>query len=181
MQIGIMGGAFKFSEEALQAARIIGKKIAEQGHVLISGATTGIPYAASMAAYSAGGITVGISPAANPDEHVNKYGKPLDGLTAIIYTGMGYNGREPINIASCDGIIYIGGEFGTLIEFGQGFYDGKVLGVLKGVGGISDKVDEILSWMTTDHGAKVYLDDNPEELVEKVIDEVLIKKSAIPK
>lgn len=173
-----MGGAFVYSTKAIEAAYVVGKTIAENGCTLITGATTGIPYAAVLGAKHNNGLTVGISPAINAKEHVKKYKKPLDNLDAIVYTGMGYNGREPINIATCDGVVYIGGEFGTLIEFGMGFYDGIILGVLTGVGGISEKIKEITKLMSSNYGSKIIYDSDPERLVDKVVTAVNAKNNS---
>lgn len=176
VQIGVMGGAFVYTPEAIRAAYNVGRTIAQNDCTLITGATTGIPYAAAIGASSEGGLSIGISPGKDAKEHVERFGKPLEGLDAIIYTGMGFNGREPINIASCDGVIYIGGEFGTLIEFGQGFYDGKVLGVLTGVGGISDSIKEIVGKMSSGYGSKIIYESNPKKLAEMVIGAVKVNQ-----
>ncbi len=169
LQIGVMGAAFKYTPGAIIEAYKIGKFIAEKGCVLITGATTGVPYAAVIGARAYNGLIVGISPASNAKQHADDFGKPLHGYDAIVYTGMGYTGREPINIASCDAIIFIGGEFGTLTEFGQGFYEGKVLGVLTGVGGISDKLKQIVGYMETNFGSEIIYDSDSMKLVENVI------------
>ena len=179
LQIGVMGGAFEFSDEAIISAYRIGKEIAKQNCVLLTGSTTGIPYAATIGTNEENGVSIGVSPASNAKEHIEKYKKPLDGYDTIIYTGMGYNGREPILTASCDGLIYIGGEFGTLIEFGQGFYSGKVLGVLIGVGGISDKIKNILENIKSSFGSTVIFGTQPEKLVNDVINEIENKKTAL--
>ena len=169
LQIGVMGGAFVYTEEALKAARIIGEEIAKANCTLITGGTTGIPHAASKGARANGGLSIGISPAINAKEHVERYKKPLD-YDVIIYTGFGYSARNPINIRACDGVIFLGGESGTLNEFTNGLYEGKVLGVLEGVGGITDKIREILNCFKSDHGAKVIFDTDPVVLVKKVIE-----------
>lgn len=174
-----MGGAFVYTPEAIKAAYIVGKTIAQNNCTLITGATTGIPFAAVIGASDNGGLTIGISPGKNVQEHTEKYGKPLEGLNGIIYTGMGFNGREPINIASSDGLIYIGGEFGTLIEFGQGFYEGKVLGVLTGVGGITDSIKDILKKINSRYGSEIIYDSDPEKLVEKVIKIVKARQGSL--
>ena len=60
---------------------------------------------------------VGISPALNLEEHVNKYRSRTRGYGAIIYTGSGLMGREIENIRSCDVVIFAGGRSGSLGEF----------------------------------------------------------------
>ena len=172
LQIGVMGGAFEYSKKAIIASYEIGKEIAKQDCVLITGAASGIPYASTIGATENNGLSIGVSPANNAEEHYKIFKKPLDGYDTIIYTGMGYNGRGAMLTSSCDGIIYIGGEFGTLIEFGQGFYSGKVLGVLLGVGGITDNIENILEKIKTNFGSNVIFGTEPKELVQKVIKEV---------
>ena len=173
LQIGVMGGAFVYTQVALRAAYLAGVRIAEKRATLVTGATTGVPYAAAIGAKDGGGMVVGISPGANATEHVHTYSKPLSALDAIVYTGMGYNGREPINVATCDGVLCIGGEFGTLAEFSHAFYEGRPLGVLTGVGGISDRLRQIVEWTRSDHGSKIAYETDPELLVDRVIDLVV--------
>jgi len=165
-----MGSAFSYTTAALLSAHQVGTRVAQQGATLITGATTGVPYAAALGAKDAGGLVVGISPASDATEHVGRYAKPLGALDAIVYTGMGYNGREPINIGSCDGIVYIAGEFGTLAEFCMGCYTGKPLAVLTGVGGISDNLQEIASRMQTDHGSRIIYDTDPTVLLDRLME-----------
>jgi len=175
LQIGVMGGAFSYTKKALETAYEIGKEIAKADAILITGGTTGIPYRAAQGAKDAGGLSIGISPAVDRIEHVEKFGKPTDAYDVLIFTGMGYSGRNPINIRSCDGVIYIGGEAGTLNEFTNGLYETKVLGVLEGVGGITDKIKEIMKEIKTNHGSTVIYDNDPIRLVQKMISEIKIR------
>ena len=176
LQIGVMGGAFRYTSQALEAAYGIGKYIAKQNATLITGGTTGIPYRAAQGAKDEGGLSIGISPAVDRVEHVERFGKPTDAYDTLIFTGMGYSGRNPINIRSCDGVIYIGGESGTLNEFTNGLYEAKVLGVLEGVGGITDKIKEIMQEFQTDHGSIVIYDNNPKRLVQRVFSEIKLRE-----
>jgi uncharacterized protein (TIGR00725 family) len=176
LQIGVMGGAFVWNKEALEAAYQIGKRLAEKNCTVVTGGTTGIPYEAAKGAKSENGFVVGISPAINAKEHVVKYQKPLDCLDMLVYTGYGYSARNVLNIRSCDGVIYIGGEAGTLNEFTNGIYEGKVLGVLEGVGGTSDAIRDIIQNYQTDHRCEIIFDDDPLRLADKVIAAVKSKE-----
>ena len=49
----------------VEKAEIIGRLVAENNMILVTGATTGIPYWAAKGAKEAGGIVIGISPAAS--------------------------------------------------------------------------------------------------------------------
>ncbi len=173
LQLGVMGGAFRYTLEALEAAYVIGKEIAEAGAALITGGTTGIPYRAAQGYKTEGGLwSIGISPAVDRVEHVEKFGKPTDAYDVLIFSGMGYAGRNPLNIRSCDGVIFIGGESGTLNEFTTGLYEDRVLGILESVGGITEKIREIMSEFRTDHGSKVLYDIHPQNLVRRVLTEI---------
>jgi len=91
--------------DALDKAKELGREIARQGAVLVTGATTGFPLWAAMGAKEAGGISVGLSPAASEREHVEVYKLPLDYLDLVIYTGFGYPGRDLLLTRSSDAVI----------------------------------------------------------------------------
>ena len=81
-------------EEALDKAKKVGRAIARNGAVLVSGATTGFPLWASIGMKEEGGISIGLSPAASEREHVEAYRLPIDYMDLLIYTGFGYAGRD---------------------------------------------------------------------------------------
>ena len=86
----------------------IGRYIAEQNWVLISGGKSGIMEAASKGAAEAGGIVIGILPEYSSDT-ANRY------CNIVIPTGIGY-ARNLVNVLSGDVIVSIGGKSGTLSE-----------------------------------------------------------------
>ncbi|MFH1713328.1 MAG: hypothetical protein ABH896_04050 [Candidatus Jacksonbacteria bacterium] len=70
MKIGIYGsGSGEIQAELKQKAFIIGHEIAEQGHTVVTGACWGLPYDAVKGANSAGGKTIGYSPAQDINHH----------------------------------------------------------------------------------------------------------------
>ena len=54
---------------AVEKAIEIGREIARQGFVLVTGATTGMPYWSAKGAKEAGGTVIGFSPAASKASH----------------------------------------------------------------------------------------------------------------
>jgi len=168
-RIGVFGGAFTWTTVGEKTARDLGVHIVEQGCIVVTGATTGLPYHAGKGALAAGGMVLGVSPAHDPEEHVQKYEKPLDGATLILWTGAGYTGRNYLNVRNCDAVIIIGGETGTLEEFCVAHYEGKVIGVLEGSGGVADKIRGIMEVSPTDHGAVIEYDADPKQLLDKVV------------
>jgi len=152
---------------------LLGRLIAEAGMVMVDGATTGAPYWAAKGAKEAGGIVIGISPAATKREHVQVYHLPVDYHDLIIYVGGGYSERNLIFTRSADAVIYVGGRIGTLNEFTDAFEDGKPQGVLLGTGGTTDDIKKILEDAHRGMG-KVGFDTDPKALLEKVV--AMLKK-----
>jgi uncharacterized protein (TIGR00725 family) len=146
----------------------IGRLIAEHDIVLVTGATTGIPYWAAKGAKDAGGIVIGLSPAVSKLAHVKAYRLPTEYHDLIIYTGFDYSGRNLLLTRSADAIITIYGRIGTLNEFTIAFEDKKPQGVLTGTGGESDELEHILEIAHRGMG-KVIFDPEPKSLIEKVI------------
>lgn len=173
-KIGVMGSAGRDRElpkKLLAQAREIGKEIAKAGCVLITGACMGLPQEAALGAGEENGLCLGISPSANLKEHTSppmSYPAPLANMIHI-YTGFGREGRNVITIRTCDVVIFIAGRVGALNEFSIAYQLGKVIGILKGSGGISDKIPEIVSYINKPTGAILIYENKPKELVRKVI------------
>jgi len=161
------------NEKALELAKEVGKEIVRHRGVLITGATTGIPYWAAIGAKEEGGFSIGFSPAASEKEHIKKYRLPTDYFDILVYTGFNYSGRNLLMTRAADGVIFICGRMGTLNEFTICFEDEKPIGVLEGTGGTADKIREIVKEMRRGPGKIVYERD-PKKLVEALIE--LIKK-----
>jgi uncharacterized protein (TIGR00725 family) len=152
----------------VEKAELIGRLIAERGMILVTGATTGIPYWAAKGAKEAGGIVIGLSPAASKAAHVKVYRLPTEYHDLIIYTGFDYSGRNLLLTRAADAIITISGRVGTLNEFTIAFEDQKPQGILTGTGGMSDMLEEILTRAQRGMGKAVFESD-PEKLLDKVV------------
>lgn len=163
---------------ALELTKELGREIARQGAVLVSGATTGAPYWAAIGAKDAGGFVIGVSPAASEVEHVKKYRLPVDYHDMIVYTGFGYAGRNLLLTRTADAIVVSCGRMGTLNEFTIAFEDDKPIGVLTGTGGTADEIRGIVARAHRGSGKIVY-DANPQRLVAKVIE--LVRKEKLIK
>ena len=154
--------------DAKDKAKEIGRAIAKEGAVLMTGATTGIPYFAAQGMKEIGGLSVGLSPAATVKEHVNKYRLPTENFDLIIYTGTGYAGRNLLLTRASDAVIIVCGRIGTLNEFTIAFEDKKIIGVLVGSGGITNELPDILNVSNRGTGHIIY-DTSPDRLVKKII------------
>ena len=161
------------AERALESAKEIGRQIIKQNGVLVTGATTGIPYWSAIGAKEENGIVIGLSPAASEKSHLKKYRLPTDFHDLIIYTGFEYAGRNLLLTRSSDAVIIACGRMGTLNEFSIAFEDKKPIGILTGSGGTADMVKEIVENSHRGPGKIIYSSD-PKKLVEELIK--LIKK-----
>ncbi|MGB6068661.1 MAG: hypothetical protein WBG50_27955 [Desulfomonilaceae bacterium] len=149
----------------------IGKAVGARGEVLLTGACPGFPYAATLGANSAGGLTVGISPAMNRDDHATIYSYPLESRITL-FTGMGAKGRNVILIRSADACVFIGGGMGTLNEFTIACADlgpNCAIGILTETGGFSDEFLRLVDLSGKSPSASLFAESDPEMLVEKLL------------
>jgi uncharacterized protein (TIGR00725 family) len=168
-KIAVSGSAIdNCSPGAFKKAYEVGRQIALNDCVLITGATIGVPAWATRGAKAAGGISIGLSPAVSKQAHVKTYRLPTKYMDLIIYTGFDYSGRNMLMTRASDGVITICGRIGTLNEFTTAFEDKRVLGVLTQTGGVEEEIDHILK--LAQRGRKrIVFDDDPKRLVQKVI------------
>ena len=171
IKIGVMGSAGgSLNNDIREKVYRLGKEIAKRGCVVVTGGCPGLPFDATKGAKEAGGMTVGISPGLDLEEHVNRYHSPVDFLDILIFTGSGLMGREVIAVRSCDILIIVGGRSGTLGEFSIAYDEGKVIGVLEGTGGITGEIRDIVRAIRKDTGSKIVFSSDPAALVEKLIE-----------
>jgi uncharacterized protein (TIGR00725 family) len=162
-------------KDIVEISKEVGREIARRGCVLITGATTGVPYFAALGCKEVGGLSIGFSPAASEAAHVKTYKLPTEPFDIIVYTGFDYSGRNLIMTNAADGLIIICGRIGTLNEFTTAFEDQKPIGVLEGSGGIADKI----RWIATGphRGVKkIIYERDPKKLVRKLIEAIKKEK-----
>jgi uncharacterized protein (TIGR00725 family) len=107
--IGVMGPGDDAQEPVLSYAQELGRRVAEEGWVVLSGGRDcGVMDAVSRAAHDAGGLTVGILPGPGRDGM-------SDGVDIPIVTGMG-SARNNINVLSSDVVVACGISSGTASE-----------------------------------------------------------------
>lgn len=157
------------SLDATEKAETLGREIARRGMILVTGATTGIPYWAAKGAKEEGGIVIGLSPAASKAAHLKTYHLPIDYHDLIVYTGFEYTGRNLLLVRSSDAIITICGRMGTMNEFTIAFEDKKPIGVLEGTGGIADSLKDLINTAHRGFG-KVIFSSNPNELLDRLVE-----------
>jgi uncharacterized protein (TIGR00725 family) len=116
-QIVVIGSSDE--TDNLPEAIAIGRFIAAQGYVLITGGRGGVMEAVSRGAAENGGVVIGILPGESIDS-ANRY------CSVVIPTGLGF-ARNAVNILAADVVIAIGGRSGTLSELAYARLYGKPL------------------------------------------------------
>ncbi len=159
--------------DAFEKAKEVGREIAKQGAIIVTGATTGFPMYSAMGAKDECGFSIGFSPAATEREHVETYKLPVDYMDVVVYTGFGYSGRDLLLVRSSDAVIIGCGRIGTLNEFSVAFEDHRPIGILEGTW----ETDEILRHIIESAhrpNNKIIYDSDPKAMVERLIE--LVKK-----
>lgn len=120
-KIGVFGSADSSSEKYKNTAYKVGKLLAEENCILITGATTGLPGIAQAACHKAGGLVWGFSPACDKNQHLERTpDDDLSNYTKLIYIPKDYEHinnahicrkyRNVSSTATCDGGIIISGR-----------------------------------------------------------------------
>jgi Predicted Rossmann fold nucleotide-binding protein len=173
IKVGVMGSAEATTATLLREKAIaLGRAVASRDVILLTGATTGLVYETGKAARDAGLLHIGISPAGDEREHVERYQLPLDACDAIIYTGFGLKGRNVVLVRSCDVVLFIAGSIGSLNEFTIAYDEGKVIGCLTGTGGVADEVERLVATFQKQTKARIFYDDDPERLIDRCLAKV---------
>ncbi len=163
--------------DALDKAKELGREIARQGAVLVTGATTGFPLWAAMGAKEVGGFSIGFSPASSEKEHVEVYKLPLDYMDLIVYTGFGYPGRDLLLTRAADAVICGCGRVGTIHEFVVAFEDGKAIGIYEGDWQMDEQLKDIVAKGHRPND-KIVSGEDPKKLVSDVIS--VVRKNKVP-
>jgi uncharacterized protein (TIGR00725 family) len=174
--VGVMGASENDALTEPEKARLkdlanrLGIALAESGCILVTGATTGLPDLVAQAFRRHGGFALGISPAHDRKEHLERFGLPDGGADVIVYTGFGFKGRNVINVRSADIVVLFGGATGTLNEFTIAYDEGKIVGVLEGSGGVADHIREILEFCKKPTRGLLVFDTDPKKLIQKCLE-----------
>lgn len=179
-KIGVFGSAEGNFNLILNKARELGKALGKRNVILITGATTGLPYEISLEAYKNGSEIWGFS-AAVDFKNQKKITVGLDNtiFSKLFYIPRNYQFANNDNVArkyrnitstvTCDAGIIVSGRWGTLNEFSNLYDFGKVIGVLTGTGGIADELSYLNKKIHKPGKAEIYFNDSPKELIEKVL------------
>lgn len=194
-KIGIFGSAINESDATIEIAKKLGRFLAKENVILITGACAGMPDNIAQEAYKNNNKTEiwGFAPVNSEQELKELYtDNDFSVYKKIFYipenfrelffieTGGEFKVQKPslqkyrnvISTATCDGAIIISGRWGTFNEFTNLQDMGKVIGVLIGTGGIADELPILSKKINKPSPAKIIFDNDPENLVRQVIEEL---------
>lgn len=155
----------------IDTALTLGRALAKQNVILANGATSGFPEYVLQGFKEVGGVSIGLSPAANKAEHINIYRLPTDNLDHIIYTGFGYPGRDLMLVRSADAVIFGCGRIGTIHEFTVAFESQIPIGVLEGEWQTDEVIKNIIE-SSDRQNCKIIYSSDPEELARLLVEAV---------
>jgi uncharacterized protein (TIGR00725 family) len=107
VQVAVVGPG-DATQEICALAREVGRLLAECGSLVLTGGLGGVMAAAAEGAAAAGGLSIGLLPGTDR----------VDGnthSTVLIPTGLGEL-RNALLVRSADGLVAVGGSWGTLSE-----------------------------------------------------------------
>jgi uncharacterized protein (TIGR00725 family) len=176
--IGIIGRGVQHAGdpvdlETMQAAREVGRLVAEQGGVIVSGGLGGVMEAVSQGAKEAGGLTIGFLPSMDIAT-----GNPY--LDVALPTGLG-RARNLITARGCDAIIMIGGGSGTLNELTISYSEARPVVILRGSGGWADRIEAVLydgRYLDDRKTTPIDFADDPADAVKKAFARAKQRKGA---
>lgn len=152
--IGVMGPGKNATPNDLKNAYQLGKLIATEGWVLLTGGRkAGVMEIASQGAKAAGGLTIGILPGNNTADI-------SEAVDLAIVTDLG-NARNNLNVLSSDVIIACGMGAGTASEIALGIKNGKKVILLT-----EDELSQ--KFFTQLEPEQVFVAENPEKAIELV-------------
>lgn len=182
-KIGVFGSAEGEFDKILTKVSQLAKHLGKQNIILLTGASSGLPYLVASQAKNQGIKVWGFSKGTDFKEQ-KLFNPTIDSsvFDKLIYIPKTYKFatsdkvcmkyRNVTSTATCDAGIIISGRWGTLNEFTNLYDMGKIIGVLTGTGGIADELESLMRKVKKKSDAKVVFDSSPAKLVDKIITEL---------
>lgn len=169
--VGIISSAIPIQDrKTIDLFNNLGVYLAEHNINIATGAAVGISHLIGKSAKDAGSKLIGFSPSANALIHSRKSDNaPISHFDIIHFNGNGFTARSLEFIQTVDALIMVSGRMGTLSEFTIGFEEGVPVFVLKGYGGISDRIEEIISYVNKEGFIPPAIFTDVNELSEKLL------------
>ncbi|MCM1404568.1 MAG: hypothetical protein NC133_03685 [Prevotella sp.] len=154
MKITVYGGTNNkhYSEQEIQACHDLGQFLAQNHFEILTGACGGYPYYVGRGAVQVGGKVIGYTPAANLQEHLERYQFTTDGVSDLVFNenilptnSENFLKRSMDMTPYSDVVVALGGSWGTFSELLFSFFAKKkilIVDEFKGAGEIFDTVND---------------------------------------
>ncbi len=172
IQIGIIGSAGNDDYEngtgadkkMMLEAEKLGKLLAENNAVVVTGGKSGIMEAAARGAKKAFGTTIGVI--SGGERFTSNNFTDIEILSGMTVEGF----DEFLLVNMCDGFIIVGGGAGTLGEISIAYRNSKPLVALANTGGWAEKLAG--TYLDSRKRVKIRKADNTNEAIKKLFEEI---------
>jgi len=188
-KIGVYGSSAGDIAKIIPLAAEIGRQLGRYSEavIVITGACSGLPYAAAKAASDLDTEVWGYSSSLDldalkveyPDDDVTIYKKLIYVPPEFTFSGRDLirkKYRNIISTANCDAGILISGRWGTLNEFTNLIDFGKPVGVLTGTGGVADELPGLTKKVSKAGQGKIIFESDPVRLVDRLLKDLKATK-----
>ena len=175
--VGIISSAVEIMKDKTKKDMTsLGQNLGKLNVNIATGASIGMTEIIASGAKTLGSRLIGFSPASNALIHSRVADNAtIDQFDSIHFDGKGFTARSLDFINSVDVILMISGRMGTLSEFTIAFEEGVPIFVLKGYGGVSDKIDKIMSYANKIGLTLPIICENTDELIKQLSDSLSSK------
>lgn len=169
--VGIISSAVPVNDKGIKNQfRKLGNSLAGYNINIATGAAIGLSHTVGLGAKEGGSRLFGFSPSSNALIHSRQSDNaPISDFDVMHFNGSGFTARSLEFINSADAIIMVAGRMGTLSEFTIAFEEGAPVFVLKGYGGISDRIEEIIKFAKKDGLQPPSVVSDTGDLLEKLV------------
>lgn len=170
-KVGVISSAVEpENKDLINEAKDIGKILASLNIDIHTGASIGYAQIIGASAKNNGSRLIGYSPAKNSFLHQKKMDNaPIVDFDEVYFNENGFTARSLNFLTSVDAVIMLAGRMGTLSEFTIALEEGIPVFVLKGFGGISDDIEQILSLSNKETRSNASVFSNKKELIKLLI------------
>jgi orotate phosphoribosyltransferase len=129
-QISLLGSSTVASQDVERVTDIlhqIGRIASHYNATVLTGTGGGVSTLAAKILPRHGVNVIGVSPASNAKQHEAEHDEHPSIYTSIIFTGMGFKGRNVTLVRSADIVAALGGQTGTVNELTIAWDEGKAV------------------------------------------------------
>jgi len=169
-QIAVIGSAdLQYVGDIQLQLKELGRSLADNGCTVLAGSCGGVGNIVAQTVLECGGNTIAVSPCASREEHIQRFGDESQCFSSFIFAGSGFKARNVLLVQSADAVIAICGQIGTLNELTIAYDLRKPIGLLRNSGGVTDRIESIITELGVEKGTPIIGLQAPNELVKELL------------